>query len=81
MQKHHDMMETMAKESLGKVEKAEGSAADQAFLQEMAKHHEMALEMIAKAKLKDADLLKMSQKMAQAQKRELQELTKLQAGK
>lgn len=81
MQKHHDMMETMAKESLAKVEKAEGSAADQAFLQEMAKHHEMALEMIAKAKLKDPDLLKMSQKMAQAQKRELQELKQLEAGK
>jgi uncharacterized protein (DUF305 family) len=81
MQKHHEMMEAMAKESIAKVEKADGPAADQAFLQEMAKHHQMALDMIAKARLKDPELLKMSQKMAQEQKRELQELKKLQASK
>jgi len=62
-----------------RLEEASGAAVDQAFLEEMAKHHQMALEMILKAKLKDASLRKLSQKMAADQKRELGEFKKLQA--
>ena len=79
MQKHHQMMEQMASESKQKLEKASGADVDQAFLQEMARHHQMALEMIAKAKLNEPALRKLSQKMAADQKRELQELKKLQS--
>lgn len=78
MMKHHEMMEAMAKESKAKVESASGAEADQAFLVEMAKHHQMAIDMIAKTKFKDAELRKMAQKMAASQKQELQELRKLQ---
>lgn len=81
MQKHEQMMDTMARESLARVENAQGEAADIAFLQEMAKHHQMALNMIAKANLKEPELRKMSQKMAAEQKRELQEITQLQSSK
>jgi uncharacterized protein (DUF305 family) len=79
MQKHHEMMEQMSKESKQKVENASGAAVDQAFLQEMAVHHQMALEMISKAKLKDASLRKLAQKMSAEQKKELAELKKLQS--
>lgn len=78
MEKHHEMMQQMANESKQKVENASGTAVDQAFLQEMAMHHQMALEMISKAKLKDAGLRKLAQKMSAEQKRELAELKKLQ---
>ena len=79
MQKHHEMMQQMTNESKQKVENASGAAVVQAFLQEMAMHHQMALEMISKAKLKDADLRKLAQKMSAEQKRELAELKKLQS--
>lgn len=79
MQKHHEMMEQMSNDSKQKVENASGATVDQAFLQEMAMHHQMALEMISKAKLKDAGLRKLAQRMAAEQKKELAELKKLQS--
>lgn len=78
MQEHHKMMEQMGTQSKNRVENASGTAVDNAFLQEMTKHHEMSLEMISKAKLKDPELQKVAQKIASSQKRELQELKKLQ---
>lgn len=79
MDEHHKMMEQMAAGSLQRVQAGMGAAVDQAFLQEMAMHHEMALEMIAKAKLTDVDLRRLADKMAAEQKRELAELRRLQA--
>lgn len=81
MQKHHEMMEQMAKESKQTIENASGAEVDRAFLQEIAKHHQMQLEMIAKTKFKDAELRQMAQKMAAEQKRELQEIKKLQSSR
>lgn len=78
MQKHHEMMEKMAQESKAKLENASGDAVDHAFVHEMAMHHEMALQMIAKTTFKDPELRKLSQKMAAGQKRELGELKALQ---
>ena len=74
MQKHHEMMEQMAKQSKDRVQNASGTQVDQAFVAEMTKHHEMALQMISKAKLQDPSLRKLAQKMSASQKRELQEL-------
>jgi uncharacterized protein (DUF305 family) len=79
MEKHQEMMEQMANESKQKLENASGAAVDQAFLQEMAMHHQMGMEMISKAKLKDASLRKLAQKMSAEQKKELAELKKLQS--
>ena len=74
MQKHHEMLEQMAKQSKDRVQNASGTQVDQAFVDEMSKHHEMALQMISKAKLQDPNLRKLTQKMSVNQKRELQEL-------
>jgi uncharacterized protein (DUF305 family) len=79
MDEHHKMMEQMAAASLARLQSGMGEAVDQAFLEEMAKHHEMALEMIAKAQLTNSDLRRLADKMAVEQKRELAELKKLQA--
>lgn len=77
LDEHHKMMEQMAAASLKRVQGGMGAAVDQTFLEEMAMHHEMALEMIAKAKLTTADLRTLAGKMAAEQKRELAELRKL----
>jgi len=79
MQKHHQMMQQETMASKKRLEIASGAAVDSTFLEEMTKHHQGALEMISKAKLKDASLRKLSQKMAADQKREIGEFKKLQA--
>lgn len=79
MQKQHEMMQQQAMAAKKRIDDAAGAAVDQAFLEEMTKHHQMALEMISKAKLKDASLRKLSQKMAADQKRELGDFKKLKA--
>ena len=79
MQKPHQMMEQMSAMSKEAVGTASGPAADEAFLEQMSKHHRMALQMIGKAQLKDAGLRELSDKMAAGQKRELQELKQLQS--
>lgn len=77
MRKHHGMMEQMTSASKQRLENASGSRVDQAFLQEMAKHHEMALAMIANTRFKDDSLRTLSQKMATAQEKEIKELKAL----
>jgi uncharacterized protein (DUF305 family) len=81
MQEHHKMMEQMAQQSKQKIETASGAEVDHAFAREMAMHHEMAIEMIAKATLKDPELRKFAQRMAATQKKELQELKAAQQAK
>ena len=78
MRKHHEMMEKMSQESMQKIQNASGAEVDHAFAHEMAMHHEMALEMIAKTKFKDAELRKFAQRMAANQKKELQQLKAVQ---
>lgn len=79
MQQHHQMMQQEAMASRKRLENASGAAVDTAFLEEMTKHHQAALEMISKAKLRDPGLRRLSQKMAADQKREIREFKKLQA--
>lgn len=74
---HADMMshmDMMSKQSNEKVEHASGKAVDAAFIDEMSKHHQMALDMIGHTTFKDAKLKQSADKMAASQKRELQEL-------
>lgn len=78
-QTHHEMMEQMGAASKKKIEDASGAAVDQAFLEEMAMHHEMAMQMATKTTFQNAELKKVAQKMAADQKRDLAELKKLQA--
>ena len=78
MQKHNEMMASMAQQSKQKIESASGEGVDHAFAHEMAMHHEMALEMITKTKFKDPELRKLAQRMAAGQKNELAQLKAMQ---
>ena len=77
MQKQREMMQQQAMASNKRIVDASGAGVDQAFLEEMTKHHKMALEMISKTKFKDASLQRLAHKMAADQKRELGEFKKL----
>lgn len=78
MQKHHAMMEQMSKASMDKIQNATGAEVDHAFAHEMAMHHEMALQMIAKTRFKDPELRKLAQRMSASQKKELAQLKAMQ---
>ena len=58
------------------VAAASGAALDHAFLEQMAKHHQMAISMTESAKLQDPALKTLAQKMIAGQRQELNELKK-----
>jgi uncharacterized protein (DUF305 family) len=73
--KSHDaMMQKEHQATMAKLNGASGNALDQLFASEMAKHHEMAIQMIDTATLKDPELRKMAEKMKAGQTAELKEL-------
>jgi uncharacterized protein (DUF305 family) len=71
---HDAMMQKEHHATMAKLNAASGNALDQLFASEMAKHHEMAIQMIDTATLKDAELRKMADKMKASQSAELKEL-------
>ena len=71
MQKEH--MQTMSK-----LKSAKGASLDQAFVAEMIRHHQSALEMTKQAQFKDHGLHEFAERMSKNQQAELQELKKLQ---
>ena len=73
---HDKMMEQQSQSMLAKLKSASGAALDHAFLEQMAKHHEGAIAMTEGAKLQDAELKKLAQKMVAGQRQELAELKK-----
>ena len=76
---HDKMMEQQSQATMKRLKSASGEALDHAFLEEMAKHHQMAIEMTERTKFQNAELRKLSQKMAAGQRQELAELKKLEA--
>lgn len=64
---------------MAKLKSAKGAALDRAFAEEMAKHHQMALEMTKQTQFKDGGLKALADKMAKNQQAELQELKKHQS--
>ena len=78
-QAHDAMMEKESKATMARLQSAAGAAVDQAFIEEMIKHHETALHIVASAKLTNAGLRTFAQQMAATQKGEIAELKKLQA--
>ena len=74
---HNKMMEQQSQATMKRLRSASGEALDHAFLEEMAKHHQMAIHMIERTKFQNAELNKMAQKMATGQREELKELKKL----
>jgi uncharacterized protein (DUF305 family) len=73
---HDKMMEQQSQSMMAKLKSASGAAVDHAFLEQMAKHHEGAIAMTEGAKLQDAELKKLAQKMVAGQRQELAELKK-----
>jgi uncharacterized protein (DUF305 family) len=76
--KMDNMMEQQAQATMKRLKTATGQALDHAFLEEMAKHHQMAISMGESAKIQNSDLKKLVQTMVQIQRQELAELKKLQ---
>jgi uncharacterized protein (DUF305 family) len=73
---HDKMMEPQGQTMMSGLKSQSGSALDHAFLEHMAKHHEMAIRMTEGAKLQDPELKKLAQKMVAGQRQELSELKK-----
>jgi uncharacterized protein (DUF305 family) len=63
-----------SKNAIERVRKASGKAVDQAFLDEMAKHHQMAIQMTQQTKFDTARLKQMADKMVANQTKEIDEL-------
>ena len=74
---HRADMKKDAKESLARIRRAAGREADWEFLDEMAKHHEMAIHMIRDTRFDNAKLKGMADKMAANQAREIEELKRM----
>jgi len=74
---HGTMMEQQSQSMMAKLKSASGTALDHAFLEQMSKHHAMAISMTEGAKLQDAELKKVAQKMVTGQRQELREIEKL----
>lgn len=73
---HEKMMDQQNQNTMSRLKSASGAALDHAFLEEMSKHHEMAISMTEEAKLQDPELKKLAQKMVAGQRQELAELKK-----
>ena len=56
---------------------ASGAGLDHAFLEQMIKHHQSAIDLAVGAKLQNAELKKLATKVAADQRREVTELKKL----
>lgn len=68
------MMEQENRATMAKLKSASGAGLDHAFLEEMAKHHEMAIHMSESAKLQNPELKKLAQQMLTSQRQELAEI-------
>lgn len=73
----HKMMEQQSQSTMAKLKTASGAAVDHAFLEEMSKHHEMAIRMTDSAKLESPQLKTLAQRMLTSQRQELSELKQL----
>lgn len=74
---HHAMMEQQSQAMMKRLQSASGSDLDQAFLEEMAKHHRMALQMIEHTTFQNAELRRLADRMKADQQQEMDEIAKL----
>lgn len=72
-------MEMQSKKAMDRLREASGAAFDQAFVDEMSSHHQMAIKMVEDTRFKDEKLNQLAQKMAAGQKKELTELKQVKA--
>jgi uncharacterized protein (DUF305 family) len=73
---HHKMMEQQSQKMMEELKSKSGEELDRAFLEHMAKHHQMAISMTEDARLQDPELKKLAEKMLESQRQELAELKK-----
>ena len=73
-QAHDQAMQKESQASMKRLQDATGTAVDHAFVEEMTKHHQMAIDMVDKTKFQNADVRKFAQNMAANQRKELAEL-------
>ena len=73
---HMKQMEADSQRAMKRLRSASGAALDHAFAEEMAKHHQQAIDMVSRTTFSDPQLRSMAQKMAANQKQELAELKK-----
>ena len=71
---HDAQMMQQSKKAVERVQNASGSDVDRAFLEEMAKHHQMATQMSGTMKVQNPGLKQLVTKMVAGQKKELAEL-------
>ena len=74
----HQKMEEQSQATMKRLQNASGEELDRVFLDEMAKHHQMAIDMVGRTTFKNAQMRQMAQKMAADQKQELGEIKRLQ---
>ena len=74
---HDKQMEQQSQAVMKRLKSASGQALDHAFLEEMAKHHQQAIDMAQGAKLTTPAIKTMAQKMVAGQRQELGEIKKL----
>ena len=73
---HQKKMDEESQATMKRLKDASGEALDHAFVDEMAKHHQMAIDMVGRTTFKTDALRQMAQKMAADQKQEIAELKK-----
>ena len=73
-QAEHQAHMQESKKAIERVRSASGKAVDVAFLEEMAKHHEMAIQMTKETHFDNTRLKQMADKMVANQTKELGEL-------
>jgi uncharacterized protein (DUF305 family) len=68
------MMSRQGRDAMDRLRSVSGPALDKAFLQEMARHHQMAIHMAQMTTFQDGDLKTFSDRMVADQQRELEEM-------
>jgi uncharacterized protein (DUF305 family) len=73
---HHKGMVEQSETMMKELKAKSGEELDRAFLDHMAKHHQMAISMTEDATLQDPEVKKLAEKMLESQRQELAELKK-----
>jgi uncharacterized protein (DUF305 family) len=73
---HHKGMVEQSETMMKELKAKSGEELDRAFLEHMAKHHQMAISMTEDATLQDPEVKKLAEKMLESQRQELAELKK-----
>ena len=73
---HHKGMVQQSETMMKELKAKSGEELDRAFLEHMAKHHQMAISMTEDATLQDPEVKKLAEKMLESQRQELAELKK-----